>query len=185
VPWQLHPHPAHLDAWLRIQDEKVLTRWARFAVRGLHELALGKLTTAAKHFDSFLSEPPETIATTIVRRKVPGKAVSELAQRAPAIDDRLKAALHGEIAWFFAAAPAPHADPSKARTLIREIAGESLPWQALRAEAELFAREDRWEDALAVLARAEQRAPLLMAGEIREQREAYENRRPYTLARKR
>jgi len=175
-----------LDDWLLIQDEKIVSRQAGFALRGLHALALGKLTTAAKHFDTFLSERPETIETTFIARRPPGGGDFAGQQRyVAAIDDGLNDALHGEIAWFFAAAPPPHAAPAKARELIGAVVGRNPPWQALRAEAALLAQDNRWDDALATLARAEQRAPLFMAEEIGVQREAYENRRPYTLSRKR
>lgn len=177
--------PKKLDDWLRKQDELIQSRSAGFALRGLHEFAGRRFATAAKRFDEFLNERQDHIKVGETNRVLPDGAVLHEGKYTPAIDDRLNAALHGEIAWFFAAAPSPHAKPDKARQLLAQLAGGSPPWQALRAEAELLAREERWEDALAALARAEQRAPLLMAGEIREQREAYENRRLYTLARKR
>jgi tetratricopeptide (TPR) repeat protein len=177
--------PKKVDDWLRNQDELIQSRSAGFALRGLHEFAGGKFATAAKRFDEFLNETPDHIKVEETNRALPDGAVLHEGKYTPAIDDRLNAALRGEIAWFFAAAPSPPAKPDKARELLAQLAGRSLPRQALRAEAELLAREDRWDDALAALPRAEQRAPRLMLEELGRQREAYENRRPYTLSRKR
>lgn len=174
-----------LDEWLRKQDELIQSRPAGFMLRGLHELADGNFATAAKRFDEFLDERPKGIRVESVDAVMPNNAVLHTGKYIPAVDEPLNAAFRGEIAWFFAAAPSPLADPAKARKLVDDLAGANPPWQALRAEAELCAREERWEDALAALARAEQRAPLLLAAEIREQRTAYENRRPFTLSRTR
>jgi len=177
--------PKKLDDWLRLQDEHVSARMAGKVLQGLHALAQRRFATAARHLDEFAKREPETLQVETIETPLPDGRVFSRGVYVAAVDDRLNIALNAEIAWFFAAAPAPLANPAKARKLLDKIRAESTPWQAIRAEAELMAREDRWDDALAALARAEQRAPLLMAREIHEQREAYENHRLYTLARAR
>lgn len=177
--------PKKLDDWLQMQDERVSARMVGKALQGLHALAQRRFATAARHLDEFAKREPETLQVETIETPLPDGSVLSRGVYVPAVDDRLNTALHAEIAWFFAAAPAPLANPAKARKLLDKIRAESTPWQAIRAEAALMASENRWDDAVAALARAEQRAPLLMAREIHEQREAYENRRLYTLARTR